>query len=110
MGATVRICLARDVRSNFLSGGPEIFIFENRRTINAMLKIVREKAVFTSFLKTDVGGGQNCAKVEVNDCVFWKSTVHSAEFFQMHVSVTIIAANNHVRQFSEGDARMIFGK
>ena len=33
---------------------------------------------------------------------FLRSTIHHAKFCQMHVSVTIMTANDHVPQFPEG--------
>ena len=33
---------------------------------------------------------------------FWTWSVHSAKFGQMHAAVTIMVADNHLTQFSEG--------
>ena len=63
--------------------------------------------MLTFFLKIDVGGGLNCAKVYAND-LFCRSTVHSAKFGQIHAAVTIMAADDHVPQFPEESARTIF--
>ena len=41
---------------------------------------------------------------------FRRSTVHGPKFGQMHAAVTIMAADNHVPQFPEEGARIIFGK
>ena len=33
---------------------------------------------------------------------FWTWSMHSAKFGQMHAAVTIMVADNHLTQFSEG--------
>ena len=39
-----------------------------------------------------------------------RSTIHSVKFGQIHAAITIMADGNHVSQFSEEGARMVFGK
>ena len=75
--------------------------------MNVVLKILWEETVLDSvFLKINNVGGQNCAKVKTDDLYlfFWKSIVHSVKFRQMHVSGTIMATDNHVAQFPNGEA------
>ena len=42
--------------------------------------------------------------------LFWRSIIHSAKLGQMHAAIKIMADDNHVSQFSQGDAKMVFGK
>ena len=44
------------------------------------------------------------------DGFFWRSIVHSTKFRQIHVSFTIMAADNHVPQFPEGECKDDFGQ
>ena len=53
--------------------------------MDTVLKIVQEQTVLT---------------------FFWRSSVHSAKFRQMHAVVTIMAAGNRVSQFPEGVRRL----
>ena len=57
----------------------------------------------------DEHSAQNCAGIGGVD-LFWRSRVHSVKFGQRHAAITIMAADNHVPQFSDGGARIIFGK
>ena len=53
----------------FFEGG-ETFVLGDWRTMDTMLKIMREYAMLT-FFGVDVGGGLNCSKVHSNDLSFW---------------------------------------
>ena len=56
----------------FLEGGTRyLFVLGDRQTINTVLKIVREPALFTFlFAEIDVNVGLNCTKIYSNDFLF----------------------------------------
>ena len=69
--------------------------------MNTVLKVVQKQALLGFFWRLILAVVQIVLRCGVVAFI-WRSSVHSAKFGQMHAAVTMMAADNHIPQFSEG--------